>query len=133
MVNVKAIGEWFAKADEDYRYAKASLDEGFAFYDQICFHLHQAAEKYLKAYIVAKELEFRKVHDLTKLLQICEVHDNAFEDLRDEVRELNPFYIETRYPGFINTTDKAQTEKAISMVEKIADLIKSKLAGEVIC
>jgi len=65
-------------------------------------------------------------------LQICEAHDNAFEDLRDEVRELNPFYIETRYPGFINTTDKAQTEKAISRVENIADLIKSKLGREVI-
>ena len=129
MVDKRAIEEWLAKADEDYQYAKASLDEGLAFYDQICFHLHQAAEKYLKAYIVAKELEFRKIHDLTKLLQICEAHEKAFKDLTDVINELNPFYIETRYPGFTNATDKVQAEKAIFMVEKIADFIKSKLAS----
>lgn len=127
MVNKRAVEEWLVKADEDYQYAKASLDEGLTFYDQICFHFHQAAEKYLKAYIVAKELEFRKIHDLTKLLQICEAHDNAFKNLTDAVNELNPFYIESRYPGFTNFTDRARSENAMSMVEKIASFVKDNL------
>ncbi len=43
----------------------------FSFYAQICFHFHQAAEKYLKSYIIACDLEFKKIHDLPVLLQLC--------------------------------------------------------------
>jgi hypothetical protein len=38
----------------------------------------QAAEKYLKSYIVAFNLEFRKIHDLIALLKICSAKDDSF-------------------------------------------------------
>jgi HEPN domain-containing protein len=50
--------EWLSKADEDFRFALMNFNEGKEFFAQICFHLHQAAEKFLKAYIVAFDLEF---------------------------------------------------------------------------
>lgn len=67
MVDSTIVEEWLQKADDDFQYAKASLDEGLKFYSQICFHIHQAAEKYLKAYIVANDLTFRKIHNLVTL------------------------------------------------------------------
>lgn len=128
MVNQQVVEEWLTKADEDFEYAKASLAEGLTFYAQVCFHLHQAAEKYLKAYIVAKELSFRKIHNLITLLQICEEADTEFAKLSDFAAELNPFYIETRYPGLIGEPiRKDQTEQALEMVEKIASFVKEKL------
>jgi HEPN domain-containing protein len=52
MVEAAIIREWIAKADEDFDFALVNLEEGKPFAAQICFHFHQSAEKYLKAYIV---------------------------------------------------------------------------------
>ena len=71
MVDAKIVEEWISKADEDFEFAFLNLNEGKTFFAQICFHFQQASEKYLKAYIIAHELEFRKIHDLTVLLKIC--------------------------------------------------------------
>ncbi len=73
MVDPEVVQEWLAKADEDFEFAKVNLMEGKPFYSQICFHFQQAAEKYLKAYIIAHELEFRKIHDLPTTPQIMPV------------------------------------------------------------
>lgn len=64
MADPGLVKGWIKKADEDLQYAGASFKEKLGFYPQICFHLHQAVEKYLKAYIVAKDLTFQKIHDL---------------------------------------------------------------------
>ena len=69
MVDRRLVDEWLGKADEDFGFASINLDEDRPFFPQICFHFHQAAEKYLKAYIVANVLAFRKAHDLVLLLQ----------------------------------------------------------------
>lgn len=64
MVDKKVIKEWLNKADEDIGFALKNLeDKSNTFYSQICFHFQQSAEKYLKAYIVAYELQFKKIHD----------------------------------------------------------------------
>jgi len=48
MVDPRIIKEWLDKADEDFGFADSNLQEDSTFYAQICFHFHQAAEKYLK-------------------------------------------------------------------------------------
>lgn len=64
MVDIEIVREWLAKADEDFEFARINFEEGKPFLGQICFHFQQAAEKYLKSYIIAHELEFLKIHDL---------------------------------------------------------------------
>lgn len=51
MVDRVLVREWLEKAEEDLEFARINLEEGKVFFAQICFHFHQAAEKYLKAYI----------------------------------------------------------------------------------
>lgn len=63
MVDPAIVKEWIAKADEDYRFAEVNLRQERDFFPQICFHYQQAAEKFLKAFIVARDLEFRKTHE----------------------------------------------------------------------
>ena len=48
MADPSVINEWLKKADEDFGFA-ASVIEDSTFYAQICFHFHQAAEKYSKS------------------------------------------------------------------------------------
>ena len=97
MVDSQIIDEWLKKADEDLDFATSVIEDS-PFYAQICFHLHQAAEKYLKSLIIASDLEFKKIHDLPVLLKSCLVKKPELKILMDDCRLLNGFYIDARYP-----------------------------------
>ncbi|MBU0518999.1 HEPN domain-containing protein [bacterium] len=89
--------EWLDKAEEDYQFACKNLETS-TFYAQICFHYQQAAEKYLKAIIIAKKLPFRPVHNLIELWKTGITALEELRQLEDACYYLNPFYIDTRYP-----------------------------------
>ena len=98
MADQKIVDQWLSKAEEDFGYASSSLEESLEFYAQICYHFHQAAEKYLKAYIIKYDLEFKRIHDLLELLDICSKHGTKLHDIKEACIFLNRFYISTRYP-----------------------------------
>jgi len=130
MVNPKIVKEWLDKADEDFGFASSYLDKEDQFFGQICFHFHQAAEKYLKTFIVANELEFEKIHDLLKLLKICQEKDLSLVNLKEDCQFLNPFYIETRYPVHWPTHhNREEALKAQKAAERIMETIKKMVIG----
>ena len=99
MPDPKITREWLSKAQEDLAFASACLGEEMSFFAQICFFFQQSAEKYLKGYIAAKNLSFRKVHDLIELLEICKKENPGFTALESACKFLNRFYMDTRYPA----------------------------------
>lgn len=120
------VKEWLKKADEDFGFASTSI-ENTDFFAQICFHFQQAAEKYLKAFIIANKLDFRPVHNLLELLEICK-KDSGIEIIEDDCRYLNPFYIDTRYPVHWPTHyDKETALKAKDSAEKIKQWVENYL------
>ena len=128
MVDIQIIKDWVRKGDEDFEFAAVNLNEGKAFFAQICFHFHQAAEKYLKAFIIARELEFRRIHDLPVLLGICLAEDPTLEELRDACEYLNAFYVETRYPVHWPTSfSHKEATKAFEAANQIRTTIKGKI------
>jgi HEPN domain-containing protein len=127
MADQSVVKEWLQKADENFRFAEASLKDGSGFYAQLCFHFQQSAEKYLKAYIIAKNLPFERVHDLVHLLKICANHTPAFSELRDECILLNTAYIETRYPVHWPTE---YTKETTTETHQAAEKIATKILGE---
>ncbi len=128
MVDPSITREWSSKADEDFEFARINLDEGKNFYAQICFHLQQAAEKYLKAFIIAHDLEFRRIHDLGLLLKICSARDPSFEDLKEDCEYLTAYYVDTRYPVHWPTRfSKEEAQKALQSSDRIRILVKKKL------
>jgi len=125
MADPKIIAEWLDKADEDYNFAHENLREGSTFYAQICFHFHQAAEKYLKAFIIAYDLEFEKTHNLINLLKLCSAQEPSLASLSGSCELLNAAYIETRYPVYWPTNyskEKARQSKEAALL--IAETIK---------
>ncbi len=127
MVDRQIVEGWINKGDEELEFAKVSLEEGLEFYAQVCFFFHQAPEKYLKAYIIANELNLKRIHDLLELLRVCAENDEEFNNFYEEARILNPFYMGTRYPEFFITFNKSRTEQALGAAEAIASFVKSKL------
>lgn len=59
--------DWLARAKGDLAMARAPLPEG-AFYDDLCFHAQQAAEKALKAVYRHCGWAFEYTHDLEELV-----------------------------------------------------------------
>jgi HEPN domain-containing protein len=78
-------------------------------YDTVCFHCQQAAEKILKAYLVAKGMQPRFTHDLLLLLEEILPCCADAEPLRDDLALLMPYAVEVRYPDdlFVPTHEEA--------------------------
>jgi HEPN domain-containing protein len=124
MVDAEIVRERLSKADEDFEFAQTNFEQGKPFFAQICFHFQQAAEKYLKCYVIAHELEFLKIHDLPLLLKICESKDASFEQLRVDCEYLTTFYVDTRYPVHWPTQfSRQETEKAFLSTERIRSFV----------
>lgn len=128
MVDPQIVTDWIAKAEEDYLFTEKHIVDEESFFAPLCFHCQQAAEKYLKAYIVAHELPLRKIHDLVELVKLCMQADSAFEELKGDAILINPYYIDTRYPatwpiGF--TKDDALA--ALATAGRIREFVKEKL------
>jgi HEPN domain-containing protein len=128
MVDFEIVREWLAKAEEDFEFARINFEEGKPFFAHICFHFQQAAEKYLKSYIIAHELEFLKIHDLPLLLKICLSKDPSFEQLREDCEYLTTFYVDTRYPVHWPTQfSRQETQKVFQSTTRIQSLVKNRL------
>ena len=125
MADPKVVRECLTKADEDYNFAKITLAEDNKYYSQICFHFQQAAEKYLKAFIVAYDLEFEKIHNLIALVKICGKRDASLLSLMEQCEMLNTAYIDTRYPVHWPTDySKEKAQKMQDAAGKIARTVK---------
>jgi HEPN domain-containing protein len=93
------VQQWLTKADLDYRTAERLLDDPEPLRESIAFHCQQAAEKYLKAYLVAKGIEFPKTHSISRLLDLVSSVDGTLAASLDQAESLTPFGVEIRYPG----------------------------------
>ena len=71
--------DWLARAEGDLALARAPLPEG-AFYEDLCFHAQQAAEKSLKAVYQYFGKRFRYTHDLASISTVLEM-TNGTPDL----------------------------------------------------
>jgi HEPN domain-containing protein len=127
MGDPQLVREWSDKAEEDFGFAASVIKES-PYFAQICFHFHQAAGKYLKAHIIAYDLEFEKIHDLPVLLEICMQRDPGLQIILDDCKFLNRYYIEARYPVHWPTNyNKEEAQKAKLAAEHIREAIRDRL------
>ena len=105
---------WIKKAESDLKTAEhtLTLKESCPF-DTVCFHAQQCAEKYLKALLVSRSLDFPKTHDLRLLMQKIPADINLKLHI-EEVVSLNRYTIEARYPGDWEPFNRKEAEKAVS-------------------
>ncbi|ERM91093.1 hypothetical protein O163_12500 [Caldanaerobacter subterraneus subsp. yonseiensis KB-1] len=124
MTEEKYYQEWFKKAEQDLKAAKILL-EFDDMYDTVAFHCQQAAEKYLKGYLIYQGTSIRKTHDLTVLCKMCAVYDEGFMNFFDDCKFLTVFYNEVRYPLYeVNEkVTKNEAEKAFDVANKIKEFI----------
>jgi len=114
--------DWFDKAAKDLRRIDILLTiddlEGAG------FHLQQAAEKYLKGYLIGKGWELERIHDLDRLLNVARAFDKRFDDFRSACKFVEEFYTEERYP-FLPSQEPSRDEfdKARQKIEELIAFI----------
>ncbi len=121
------VQNWLTQAQEDILWAKASSKEGIL--RGACFAAQQAAEKALKAFLISKDVNVVKIHDLLTLNQKCAELEPEFTALEQACNLLSPYYMSSRYPDVAQFEEysKDQTEEVVEQATKIVDFVQSKL------
>lgn len=121
------VQQWIKKADSDIKTAKILMDEEMEDYFTCAFHSQQSAEKFLKAYLVRYQIEFRKTHDLDELLNLT---DSVDPSLRNEISScvwITHYGVEFRYPGEYPVVDHNTAVRAYKESEIVKDAVIKRL------
>ena len=119
----KIITEWKRLADMDLSAARLLFEMHRPIpVEIVCFHSQQAAEKMLKCFLVFKEVEPPKIHDLRELLKMCVKFEDDFDKFRKEADILTDYAVLPRYPAELEL-DETDSKIAIKYARKIRDYI----------
>jgi len=128
MVDAEFVTPWIQKAENDFSTARHLAENMHPVpIEIVCFHCQQAAEKYLKAFLVWNDQEPPKTHDLIELTKLCSNFDKGFLLLSPKCEFLIPFATRTRYPG-TSDLEEEDIRKALTYAQDIIESIKPKIS-----
>ncbi len=120
------VKQWIEMAEMDYGVAKHLYE---TYYPKpleiICYHCQQAAEKALKAVIIAGGAHggMPKSHDLSFLLNQIKNQVTVEEKFYDYADELTPYGVAVRYPSELFLEERHAVE-ALKMAKEILDFVE---------
>lgn len=129
---VQTPQEWLRHAEENLGVAEREMRYDTPVYRTVCFLCQSAAEKFLKAYLIAHGWTLKKTHDVVELLELCSDYDDDFQGLLTDGSLLNEYMVEGRYPGDLafEAIGHEDAVEALDSVRRIRTVIVGQLAGE---
>jgi len=124
---VKAVEQWHNLAERDLTAAEQGLEAHRVLTDTICFHCQQAAEKYLKSFLVFHQVDFPKSHNLVTIINLCLTIDKSFEEIIDDADILTDYATEIRYPDDWYEPSMEETKKALKIAINIKNFVLKKI------
>jgi HEPN domain-containing protein len=94
-------------------------------YDDVCFHSQQLAEKYLKALLQENGCQIPYTYSLIDLLGLCLRLDPTLDVLQPDLRALEGYAVQFRYPG--QKADKDEAKQAYTHAHTLRSVIRSRL------
>lgn len=122
---MKEFEKWFKKAENDLLVITNNLASENIPVDACCFHAQQAAEKYLKAYLISKEISFPKIHDLIALNNLCININPSFVEIQEAALKLSDYAMAPRYPDALDDLTIEDAKKALQDAITIKKFILS--------
>jgi HEPN domain-containing protein len=121
------VAEWVRKADLDF-HTVVHLAPEDAFRDIVVFHAQQATEKYLKALLTKRQVEFPKTHEIRRLLELLDASDHEVVQALPDAKWLDPFGVEIRYPSDRPETLPGDEQRALQLAENTRVAVTKALA-----
>ena len=122
---VNFIKQWLIKANEDLLVVEKLIEFEIIANASACFHCQQAAEKFLKAFLICNGIEIQKTHNIEFLLSECSDIDSDFISI--DPKELSDFGVDARYPGDMYVPSVAETVEYKNIAVKIKELVEEKI------
>lgn len=127
MDNFEIVKKWCKYAGDDLQVAKNLMETMHNKpLEIICYHCQQAAEKYLKAYLISKNWGLERTHDLIILLTTAVNYDSDFSNYKKHCSFMNSFGVKVRYPDEIDVLER-DANYAIKFAEEIEGFVLEKL------
>ncbi|HWQ69769.1 MAG TPA: HEPN domain-containing protein [Patescibacteria group bacterium] len=123
-----SVADWLARARGDLALSRVPLPEG-GFYEDLCFHAQQAAEKALKAVYVSRGWTFRYTHDLEELITGLQ---RRGIDIPEEIQQavvLTSFAFESRYPGIGDPVTNEEYVQAVDLAASVLQWVETLVGG----
>lgn len=98
-------------------------------YRLICYHAQQCAEKYIKAFLVSKFIDFPYTHSINALIKLVPQEFNLITKL-ESVFTLTNYAVARRYPGEYQNIDKEHAQNAVYLAELVKRIIYELLEKE---
>ena len=121
---------WVGKAESDLQNAALVLRAGREGpLDTVAFHAQQCAEKYLKALLTFRGIDFPKIHDVEELLALARLSDRVGLSV-EEQRLLTDYATVTRYPGGYEPVTVTEARRAVTLARRVRAAVRKKLPRE---
>ena len=120
---------WIGKAESDLATVELCVSSCKSL-DVACFHAQQVIEKYLRAYLISRDIDFPFVHDLGKLIGLCATIDPPFQQLVCVVEGMTEYAVELRYdPEFWPPFERVTQAQDAAL--KVREFVLARLPSEV--
>ena len=120
---------WVEKAEDDLLDIENNLAAERTPWGVVCFHAQQAAEKYLKAFLVHRGDQPPRTHDLVALLKMCRRVDPSLECLIEDADRLNAVYTASRYPRELFEPEEEDAREMVEAARRVREAIHERLPG----
>ena len=109
--------EWINRARSNLMIAQQQVTG--AYLEDLCFQAQQAAEKAIKAVMIAYGIQYPHIHDLGQLLYLLEGPELTIPEEIRLAGDLTPFAVTTRYPGVADEVTHEEYASAIEIAEAV--------------
>lgn len=118
--------KWLRQAAKDLHAAQILLEPEPS---RSVFHIQQAAEKAIKAFLTFHQISFRKTHNLTDLGSQCAGADPSLEPILREVAGLTDYATAFRYPDAPYEPDAFEGAVALAIAARLCDEVRWRIEG----
>jgi len=122
---IEILKLWQRKADNDLKSIANELSCDDPVTDVICFHAQQATEKFLKLFLISKNLDPIKTHNIGVLLYKCIEIDESFKSL-SSIEYLSDYAVELRYPDSFYIPELEEAKEAYEDALKVRTFVIEK-------
>lgn len=128
----KLVARWVAKAEMDLEACQVLSQQPSVLGGIIAFHAQQATEKYLKAALTQRQLDFARTHDLGILINLLAGDDVSLSAQLKPIVVLTDYGVEVRYPGELPEVSPEEAAEAVQLARLARDVIRPLLPAAVL-
>lgn len=129
-VRRKLVGHWTDKAAQDLDAAEVLMQHEPPLLYPVCFHCQQASEKYIKAFLTYRQVEFPKTHNIRELLDLAATVDHNLAEELIPAAILTPYGVEARYPDDLPEPSQAESVEALALARHVAKAVMSRMKAD---